>query len=228
MGMGEVVFITGIDTNTGKSYATGYLAREFAAKGYSVITQKFIQTGNNGISEDIATHRKIMGIGLLPEDLDGTTCPIILSYPASPHLAARLGNVHIDLDKIKFATATLQQKYDMVFIEGTGGIMTPVTENDTVLDYIKDQNLPVFLTTSPKLGSINHTLLTLEACRNVNIEIRGVIYNKFNIEDDVICADTEKYLQNYLKKHFAESTWMEIPDWKQTSHTTDNDGTHCL
>jgi dethiobiotin synthetase len=208
--MGKAVFVTGIDTNTGKSYATGYLAKEFAAKGYSVITQKLIQTGNNGISEDIEIHRKIMGIRLLPEDLDGTTCPIMLSYPASPHLAARIDNVRIDPDKIKNATAVLQQKYDMTLIEGTGGIMTPVIENDTILDYIKDQKLPVYLVTSPKLGSINHTLLTLEVCRNANIEILGVIYNKFHVEDEIICADTEQYLRNYLKKHFTESVWMEM------------------
>ncbi|MDR1141529.1 MAG: dethiobiotin synthase [Planctomycetaceae bacterium] len=208
--MGKAVFVTGIDTNTGKSYATGFLANEFAAKGYSVITQKLIQTGNNGISEDIEIHRKIMGTGLLPEDLDGTTCPIVLSYPASPSLAARIDNVRINWDKIKNATATLQQKYDLTLIEGIGGIMTPVTENDTILDYIKDQKLPVYLVTSPKLGSVNHTLLSLEACRNAEIEILGIIYNKFHVEDEVICADTEQYLRRYLKKHFTKSVWIEI------------------
>jgi dethiobiotin synthetase len=210
MKMGKAVFVTGIDTNTGKSYATGFLANEFAAKGYSVITQKLIQTGNNGISEDIEIHRKIMGTGLLPEDLDGTTCPIVLSYPASPSLAARIDNVRINWDKIKNATATLQQKYDLTLIEGIGGIMTPVTENDTILDYIKDQKLPVYLVTSPKLGSVNHTLLSLEACRNAEIEILGIIYNKFHVEDEVICADTEQYLRRYLKKHFTKSVWIEI------------------
>jgi dethiobiotin synthetase len=208
--MGKAVFVTGIDTNTGKSYATGYLARDFSAKGYSVITQKFIQTGNNGISEDIEVHRKIMGTGLLPEDLDGTTCPIVLSYPASPHLASQIDNVRIDLEKIKNATTVLTEKYDMTLIEGAGGIMTPVTDDYTTLDYIKDQKLPVFIVTSPKLGSINHTLLTLEMCRYVKIEILGVVYNKFNVEDDVICADTGQYLKHYLKKHFGKSMWMEI------------------
>jgi dethiobiotin synthetase len=210
--MGKAVFVTGIDTNTGKSYATGYLARDFSAKGYSVITQKFIQTGNSGISEDIEVHRKIMGTGLLPEDLDGTTCPIVLSYPASPHLASQIDNVRIDLEKIKNATSVLTKKYDMTLIEGAGGIMTPVIDDYTTLDYIKDQKLPVFIVTSPKLGSINHTLLTFEVCRLMKIEILGVVYNKFNVEDDVICTDTEQYLKNYLKKHFSRSMWMKIDE----------------
>jgi dethiobiotin synthetase len=208
--MGKAVFITGIDTNTGKSYATGYLAKQFATQGYSVITQKFIQTGNSGISEDIEVHRKIMGTGLLPEDLDGTTCPVMLSYPASPHLASQIDNMFIDTKKIKAATAILQQKYDITLIEGAGGIMTPITVNYTTLDYIKDCNLPVFIVTSPKLGSINHTLLTLEACRYSKIEILGMVYNKFNAEDEIICTDTGLYLENYLKKHFRKSTWREI------------------
>jgi dethiobiotin synthetase len=208
--MGKAIFVTGIDTCTGKSYATGYLARDFSAKGYSVITQKFIQTGDSGISEDIEVHRKIMGTGLLPEDLDGTTCPVVLSYPASPHLAAQIDNVRIDLEKIKNATSVLTKKYDMTLIEGAGGIMTPVIDDYTTLDYIKDQKLPVYIVTSPKLGSINHTLLTLEACRYVKVEILGVVYNKFNVEDDIICADTGIYLKNYLKKHFSKCAWTEI------------------
>ncbi|MDR2774130.1 MAG: dethiobiotin synthase, partial [Tannerella sp.] len=177
--MGKVIFVTGIDTGIGKSYATGYIAKEYAEKGYSVITQKFIQTGNTSISEDIEIHRKITGSGLLPEDIDGTTCPIVLLYPASPHLAAQIDNVAIDLNKITNATSVLQKKYDIILIEGAGGIMTPLTENYTTLDYIKDRKLPVFVVTTPRLGSINHTLLTLEMCRYSKIEVAGVVYNKF-------------------------------------------------
>jgi dethiobiotin synthetase len=207
--MGKVIFVTGIDTNIGKSYATGYIAKTYAAKGYSVITQKFVQTGNSGISEDIELHRKIMGTGLLPEDIDGTTCPVILSYPASPHLAARIDGVCIDPNKIQCATSILQQKYDLTLIEGAGGIMTPLTENYTTMDYIKDRKLPVVVVTTPRLGSINHTLLTLEMCRYSKIEVAGVVYNKFSVEDSLICDDTKQYLENYLKKNFPEIQMSE-------------------
>ncbi|MDR0726367.1 MAG: dethiobiotin synthase [Prevotellaceae bacterium] len=207
--MGKAIFVTGIDTNTGKSYATGYIANEYAAKGYSVITQKFIQTGNTGISEDIELHRKIMGTGLLPEDVEGLTCPVVLSYPASPHLAAQIDNVRIDLSKIENATSALQQKYDVTLIEGAGGIMTPITMDYTTLDYIGDHRLPVIVVTTPRLGSINHTLLTLEMCRYAGIEVIGMVYNKFIVEDDSICRDTKQYLQNYLKKRFSDVQMYE-------------------
>lgn len=80
-----VYFVSGIDTGIGKSYATGYLAREWNAQGIHTITQKFIQTGNTDLSEDIELHRQLMGTGLLQEDLNHLTMPEIFSYPCSPH-----------------------------------------------------------------------------------------------------------------------------------------------
>ena len=78
----NVYFVSGIDTNIGKSYATAYLARVWREKGINVITQKFIQTGNPaGYSEDIELHRRLMGLEYLPEDEQGWTKPEIFSYP---------------------------------------------------------------------------------------------------------------------------------------------------
>ena len=92
-----VIFITGIGTDIGKSWATGWLANRLTAEGKSVITQKFIQTGNREMSEDIMLHRKIMGIPLQTPDLLHITCPVILSYPASPHFAAMLDKTEINV-----------------------------------------------------------------------------------------------------------------------------------
>ena len=79
----NIYFVSGIDTNIGKSYATGWLAARWNEQGIKTITQKLIQTGNEGISEDIELHRRIMGCGLLPEDIEGLTMPEIYSYPCS-------------------------------------------------------------------------------------------------------------------------------------------------
>ena len=103
----NVYFVSGIDTDAGKSYATGYLAREWNKNGKRTITQKFIQTGNVGHSEDIDLHRRIMEIPFTREDQEGLTMPEIFSYPASPHLASRLDHRPIDFVKIKHATYVL-------------------------------------------------------------------------------------------------------------------------
>ena len=82
----NTLFIGGIDTDIGKTYATGVLAKALYNRGLKVITQKLVQTGCEGIAEDIITHRDIMGMPLQALDKDGTTCPYVFSKPASPHL----------------------------------------------------------------------------------------------------------------------------------------------
>lgn len=164
--MKKIYFVSGIDTDAGKSYATGAIAAKWRSEGINVITQKFIQTGCEGeVSEDIELHRRIMGTGLLPEDMDGTTCPIKLRYPASPDLAARLENTEIDLALVEKSTRKLASMYNVVLIEGAGGLLVPIQGHYTMLDYVREHSLPLILVTNPKLGSVNHTLLSLEVCQ---------------------------------------------------------------
>ncbi len=134
----NVYFVSGIDTNIGKSYATAYLARVWREKGINVITQKFIQTGNPaGYSEDIELHRRLMGLEYLPEDEQGWTKPEIFSYPASPDLASRIDNRAVDFDKINHATSVLSERFDAVLVEGAGGLMVPLTPDCLTIDYIQ-------------------------------------------------------------------------------------------
>lgn len=195
-------FITGIDTDAGKSYATAILARRIAGGGRSVITQKFIQTGCTDSSEDIETHRRIMGIPMQDVDIDGTTCPEIFRFPSSPHLAAALESRTVDLDLITKATRTLESSYDVVLIEGAGGLLVPITEEYTTADYIIEHELPLMLVTSPRLGSINHTLLSLEVCRYRGIVVEALIYNHYPADaDGTISDETFAYLSRYIAKY---------------------------
>ena len=118
--MGKVLFVSGIDTDIGKSIATGYYAKYLMQQGYSVITQKMVQTGCQDISTDIIVHRKIQGIVLTEEDRRGVTCPYLFDYPCSPHMAARLQQTCIDEKTIEKSTALLAQNYDYVLLEGAG------------------------------------------------------------------------------------------------------------
>ena len=174
---GTVLFITGIDTNIGKTFATGMIACALAEKGKKVITQKMIQTGRTEVSEDIEMHRKIQGIPFTEEDKAGLTCPYIFTYPCSPHMAAEKDGKTIDLSVITEATRRLQEKYEYVLLEGAGGLMVPNDFHSLAIDYVKEQGYPVILVTSGKLGSINHTLLSLYACKQYGIPVRTVVYN---------------------------------------------------
>lgn len=212
-------FVSGIDTDAGKSYATGILARMLAESGVRTITQKFIQTGNTDASEDIELHRRLMGIPMQGVDLERTTCPVIYKFPASPHLAAALEGTRVDTSVITAATAKLRESYDIVLIEGAGGLMVPLAPFDPqrqpheylTIDYVAEQRLPLLFVTSAKLGSLNHTLLSFEACRSRRIEIAAVLWKLYPAGDPVIAADTRSYIADYLRVYWPKARMIDIP-----------------
>lgn len=202
-------FITGIGTDVGKSYATGWLAARLAAEGRKVITQKLIQTGCKEYADDIRTHRRIMGIPMQPRDLDHTTAPLILSYPASPHLAARIDGREIDYDIATHATDTLLSEYDTVLIEGAGGLMVPLTEQYLTIDYVADRHLPAIVVTNGALGSISHTILSVDALAARGIEIEAVIYNTyFDSADTVVSSESREYIGRWLARSYPATRYI--------------------
>ena len=221
----EVFFVSGIDTDIGKTYVTGMLGRLFRLQGKNVITQKLVQTGCSGISDDIRVHRKIMGIPLLPEDLDGSTCPQLFHFPCSPHLAAEMEGKCLDLDAIARALALLRGKYETVLLEGAGGLMVPLRRNLLTIDFIAERHFPLILVTSGRLGSLNHTLLSLEAAENRRIRLAGVVFNDFSDDPESIRKDSLNYLSDFLAASHPDS-WLlkmgfidpEHPEKTEVSH----------
>jgi dethiobiotin synthetase len=208
-----IVFVTGIDTGIGKSVATGLMARSLARRGATVVTQKLVQTGCAGpVAEDIATHRRLMGTGLLDVDRDGTTCPFVFRYPASPHLAARLEQRAVDVAVFDRATARLAARFEHVLIEGVGGVLVPLTENTTVLDFIAQRRYPLIVVGSLRLGSINHTLLTLEAAQRRGVEVRGLVVNGRHEAAVEIAADATRVFREALPRYGYPPVLVEMPD----------------
>ena len=207
-----VYFISGIDTGIGKTYTTGYLAKLWNAQGKKTITQKLIQTGNSDISEDIEQHRKMMQMGWFPEDESKLTMPEIFTYPASPHLATKIDGREIDFQKVEDATRQLAHKYEVVLLEGAGGLMVPLTTELLTVDYLAEKKFPVILVSSGRLGSINHTLLSLEALKSRGLELYALAYNlNDESQDPLISKDTSDYLKAYLAIHFPNAQWIDIP-----------------
>ena len=193
----NVLFISGIDTNVGKTVATGMIAKALAKAGKKVITQKMIQTGCEHVSEDIEAHRQIQGIPFTDEDTRGLTCPYIFTYPCSPHMAA----------------AKDGRRIEYVLLEGAGGLMVPNDMESLTIDYVKEQAYPLILVTSGKLGSINHTLLSLYACERYGIEVKAIVYNQYPSIDPLIEANTLEY----LKAKFPEIPLILLPEMKKGS-----------
>ena len=209
---GQIYFVSGIDTCIGKTYTTGYLAKLWFEQGQNVITQKLIQTGNDDVSEDIEKHREIMGRGWFTEDESKLTMPEIFSYPASPHLATQIDGRDIDFEKSENATQQLADKFDVVLLEGAGGLMVPLTTELLTIDYLVEKKYPIILVSSGRLGSINHTLLSLEAIQQRGLNLFAVAYNlKDESQDPKISQDTAGYLKRYLNLHFPQTQWIDIP-----------------
>lgn len=205
-------FVTGIDTDAGKTYCTAWLAVRLMESGRTVITQKFIQTGNVGYSEDIEAHRRLMGMDLLEEDREGLTAPVIFSYPASAQLAARIDGREIDLSVIDRARQELQRRFDIVLVEGAGGMMVPLTDTSFAVDYVEQRHLPVILVTNGRLGSINHTILSLEAIKSRGLKLAAVLYNRHFDTDALISEDTHGFIERYLRRNFPEVALIDVPD----------------
>lgn len=205
-------FVTGIDTDAGKTFATAWLTVQLINEGHSVITQKFIQTGNPpGYSEDVEAHRRLAGMSPTEEDRAGLTAPLIFSYPASAQLAARIDGRDIDLNVVDAARRSLEESYDIVLVEGAGGLMVPITDTIFAIDYAATQHLPLILVTNGRLGSINHTVLSLEAIHHRGLPLAMVLYNTYFDADPIISADSRNFIERYVCRHFSNVPVLDIP-----------------
>ncbi|MCK5809152.1 ATP-dependent dethiobiotin synthetase BioD [bacterium] len=211
----SVYAVVGIDTDIGKTVVTGLIARTLLQNGVNVITQKMAQTGCVGVAEDIIEHRRIMGVSLFDDDKSGDTCPFVFPVPSSPHLAAELAGGLFDSAILTAATERLNRKFDTVLLEGVGGLFVPLTRELLLIDYLKEMQYPTIVVTSSRLGSINHTLLTLEALISRNIPIAGIVYNRFSDALPKIADDTRNIIAEYLEKHNIPNRIIDIGEIRE-------------
>jgi len=210
----KTFFITGIDTDIGKSIITGLMARFLRSRNINYITAKLVQTGCQDIAEDIITHRKIEGIEALPADYAKETCPYTFKFPASPHLAAEMEDHVIDPGQIIECVNKLAKSHDCVLLEGVGGFMVPLTRDLLTADFVAKQNYSLIVVSSSRLGSINHTLLTLEAALNRNIPIAGIVYNEYPAEHSAIAEDSKTIIIDWLKSNNINAPLISSPQVK--------------
>ena len=179
--MKNKIFITGTDTEVGKTFVTALLAKGFCKLGRTVLTQKWVETGNTEVSEDLKYHAEIMGQPLNPA-LYKCQNPYLFSLAASPHLAARLDGKSIDINVLAESTEHLSDMADILLIEGAGGLLVPLAERVLTADVVKAVSASVLVVADNKLGCVNHILLTLNALKSYNIEVLGIIFNRTGLD----------------------------------------------
>ncbi len=157
------IFITGTDTDIGKTVVSAVLMLKFKGTYW-----KPIQTGRE-LGTDT---EEIKRLTKLPEDHFLEEAYNLL-YPLSPHLSAKRMGIQIDLNRINLPKV----RHYPVIVEGAGGLLVPLNDKDLMIDLIKKLKLPVILVASTRLGTINHTLLSLYVLRKEKIDVLGVVLN---------------------------------------------------
>ncbi len=207
------IFITGTDTGVGKTIVSAAIIRALIKKGIKVGAMKPVETG---CTEKRGKGQGAKGKGqdktLIPSDgmflretaemddsIDLVT-PIRFEFPLAPMVAAELEKRPVDLDKIFSAYGALSKKYDFMVVEGVGGLLVPINKRQEakgkrqeayfVIDLIKDLEFPVIVVARPTLGTINHTLLTVNYALKEGINVLGVIINSHNPPEDSLAEKT--------------------------------------
>jgi dethiobiotin synthetase len=171
--MSKVYFITATDTGIGKTFVAAGLGFAAQLKGFKVGMSKPISCG--GI-EDAGFYKNKLKLKDRIDDIN----PIKFKQPLSPYAAMKTEKKNIDIAKLKRSIDGLRKKSDVVLVEGLGGAMAPVKKNYYVADMIRDLKMPCIVIARAGLGTINHTLMTINELQKRKIRIAGIIMNGYN------------------------------------------------
>ncbi|MGA2915768.1 MAG: dethiobiotin synthase [Sedimentisphaerales bacterium] len=175
------LFITGTDTGVGKTLIAGAITKILLQKGENIGVFKPVASGCKKIKQRlISEDAKFLAHCAKSEFALDIINPVAFKVPAAPFACEKAENKKVDLRKIAAAYKQICQKSDFVIIEGIGGIKVPITKNVNVLSLAKAFNLPVVIVARSKLGTINHTLLTIGAVRRAGLLLAGVIINGYD------------------------------------------------
>lgn len=169
-------FITGIGTNIGKTIVSAILTEALEADYWKPIQAGDLENSDTIKVKKLITNKK-------SKFHKESYC---LSQPMSPHASAKLDNIEIDLAKIKFPTTN-----NNLIIEGAGGLMVPLNEKELIIDLIKKLDVEVILVIKNYLGSINHSLLSIESIKDRNLKVKGIIFNGDENKE------SEQFILNY-------------------------------
>ena len=195
------LFITGTDTDVGKTYITAGLAITLRKMSIDVGVMKPFAAGvaqKKGYkSEDV----EILSKSAQTHDPENLVNPQFFPIPASPYTAWKKLKIKPKIPLVLSSFKKLSDMHDMMLVEGVGGILTPILKDYYVTNLIKDMKIPTIIVTRSKVGTVNHTLMTVKMCEKYKIPIKGIIINNF---------DNNGYPINQLKKDLEDLTGVKV------------------
>lgn len=198
----RAVFITGTGTDVGKTIVTAGILRYLRRAGVDAVSMKPVQTGAERVADrfvapDLAVHHAASGLS--PGDTElAVMAPYLYEPACSPHLAGRMAERYPDIERISDCAAELCAEHECVLIEGAGGIMVPLDESVTMLDLMRRLACPVVLVATRGLGTINHTLMSIDVLRHAGLTVLGVVFNETEpVERDFIRRDNPASVRTF-------------------------------
>jgi dethiobiotin synthetase len=191
--------VTATDTEVGKTVIAGAIANYFLRQGARIAVSKPIATGcvhrrEGWVSED-AEFLASCADARFPLDL---ICPQRYREPLAPAVAADRAQQPLDWGAIDRSLQGMARESDVIVVEGIGGILVPLDKEHTTLDIARWLKLPTVVVARPNLGTINHTLMTLETLRRANVPIAGVVINRYPAESASVAEETNpRYIEKY-------------------------------
>jgi len=173
-------FVTGTDTDVGKTYITAGLAVTFRKMGLDVGVMKPFAAGTaqkKGFkSEDI----KILSKSAQVHDPENLINPQFFKIPASPYTAWKKLKIKPKVSTILSSFKKLSKLHETILVEGMGGVMTPILKDYYITNLIKEMKIPALIVTRSKIGTVNHTIMTVKMCEKYKIPVKGIIINNFD------------------------------------------------
>jgi len=195
------LFVTGTDTDVGKTYVTAGLAVTLRKMGVDIGVMKPFAAGTpqkkGSKSEDV----EILAKAAQVSDPENLMNPQFFKMAASPYTASKSLKVKVNVNSVLSSFKKLSKLHSMLLVEGMGGIMTPILKNYFVTNLIKDMKIPAVIVTRSKVGTVNHTIMTCKMCEKYKIPIKGIIINNF---------DSGGYQLKTLKRDLQSLTGVPI------------------
>lgn len=172
------IFITGTDTGVGKTVVAAGLALALRERGMRVGVMKPVATGCVGDGKRLVSGDAVYLFEAAENEHPALTNPLRFRNALAPSVASVIEKKEIPIEKILKAYRELQRYYDFIIVEGIGGLLVPITKDYFVANLIHEFGLPIVIVARGGLGTINHTLLTIDAATIRGFEIRGIIFNR--------------------------------------------------
>jgi dethiobiotin synthetase len=186
------LFLTGTDTDVGKTFVASLLVRGLRKAGLDTVAMKPICCGGR---EDAEILHEACGHDIPLNDVN----PVWLRVPAAPYTAAMIENRAVDLDLIRGTFARLRETHRSLIVEGVGGWLVPIRRDYFVADLAEEFGLPVAVVVRNKLGALNHTLLTVRNIQSRGLQCAGIILNNCDSPADTATATNRSILEDLLE-----------------------------